>query len=345
MSDHMAALAGHGGISDAVRIAQDCADLRPTALLIADDDAASVPAALLEQMGARLLGEVPLAGADEKLGRMVAVDAIVLRCPRSDAQLTALIPALVDWMSVNETALIVSVGMEALDLAYFLLQSSDALLLCEPTDLELATAIAVALRMAGARPELQDIGRESDIARLQRLSQDASWLAGRLSDTRPAAVNGGLPGHEMLADRHSDYRVEPVPGREAAPSEPASRKLTESRVRAVIRARRLRAKYIDAALFADPAWDMILDLLAAGLGGKRVSVSSLCIAAAVPPTTALRWISVLSEQGVVRREADPSDGRRVFIALADEMVASLTRWFAEAEPLLCSALDPAGDRA
>ena len=34
-------------------------------------------------------------------------------------------------------------------------------------------------------------------------------------------------------------------------------------VRAVIRARRLRARYFDAELFADPAWDMLLDLLQA----------------------------------------------------------------------------------
>jgi hypothetical protein len=40
-------------------------------------------------------------------------------------------------------------------------------------------------------------------------------------------------------------------------------------------------------LFADPGWDILLDLYAARQEGKQVSVSSLCIAAAVPPTTAL----------------------------------------------------------
>ena len=58
--------------------------------------------------------------------------------------------------------------------------------------------------------------------------------------------------------------------------------------RKVIRTRRLRANYFSEELFADPAWDMMLDLLQAEIAQLRVLVSSLCIAAAVPATTALR---------------------------------------------------------
>ena len=42
-------------------------------------------------------------------------------------------------------------------------------------------------------------------------------------------------------------------------------------------------------LFADPAWDIMLDLFAARIEGKDITVSSAGIAACVPPTTALRW--------------------------------------------------------
>ena len=38
-------------------------------------------------------------------------------------------------------------------------------------------------------------------------------------------------------------------------------------------------------LFADPAWDMLLDLLQAQISHLRVPVSSLCIAAAVPASS------------------------------------------------------------
>jgi predicted transcriptional regulator len=63
-------------------------------------------------------------------------------------------------------------------------------------------------------------------------------------------------------------------------------------------------------LFADPAWDMLLDLLQAEIAQHRVPVSSLCIAAAVPATTALRWIKTMTDVGLFKRRADPHDGRR-----------------------------------
>ncbi len=87
-------------------------------------------------------------------------------------------------------------------------------------------------------------------------------------------------------------------------------------VRQVIEQRRLRDEFFDAELFADPAWDILLDLTAARAENLRVSVSSLCIAAAVPPTTALRWMREMEEAGLLERVADDTDKRRVFIALS-----------------------------
>jgi hypothetical protein len=89
-------------------------------------------------------------------------------------------------------------------------------------------------------------------------------------------------------------------------------------VRATIRARQMRSQFFAGDLFADPAWDMLLDLFAASLERRQVSVSSLCIAAAVPPTTALRWIGSLHDAGLFERHADPSDRRRAYIALSQK---------------------------
>ena len=100
-------------------------------------------------------------------------------------------------------------------------------------------------------------------------------------------------------------------------------------VRSVIRARRLRSRYFPEELFADPAWDMLLDLLQAEIAQLRVPVSSLCIAAAVPATTALRWLKTMVSQGLFVRRADPHDGRRVFVELAPEASGALRRYFAE----------------
>jgi DNA-binding MarR family transcriptional regulator len=100
-------------------------------------------------------------------------------------------------------------------------------------------------------------------------------------------------------------------------------------VRSVIRARRLRARYFAEDLFADPAWDMLLDLLQAEIAQLRVPVSSLCIAAAVPATTALRWLKTMTSEGLFVRRADPHDGRRVFVELAPKTSEALRRYFAE----------------
>ena len=55
-------------------------------------------------------------------------------------------------------------------------------------------------------------------------------------------------------------------------------------VAALMRMRRVRATYFDQELFADPAWDMMLELFHAELTHRRVPVSNLCSAAAVPAT-------------------------------------------------------------
>jgi len=100
-----------------------------------------------------------------------------------------------------------------------------------------------------------------------------------------------------------------------------------AQARALIRERRMRADYLPAALFAEPAWDMMLDLYAALYEGSKVSVSSLCIAAAVPSTTALRAIEAMTAQGCIERDRDPSDGRRIFVTLSDEARLGLDAYF------------------
>ena len=100
-------------------------------------------------------------------------------------------------------------------------------------------------------------------------------------------------------------------------------------VRSVIRARRLRGRFFPEDLFADPAWDMLLDLLQAEIAQLRVPVSSLCIAAAVPATTALRWLKSMTDKGIFVRRADPRDGRRVFVELSPDSSIAMRRYFAE----------------
>lgn len=97
-------------------------------------------------------------------------------------------------------------------------------------------------------------------------------------------------------------------------------------VRRLIRLRRDRDRHFPAELFADPAWDMLLDLAAARMERVDVPVSSLCVAAAVPTTTALRWVRSLSEAGLFVRRTDPIDARRTFIGLSDQAFDGVAGW-------------------
>jgi DNA-binding MarR family transcriptional regulator len=99
-------------------------------------------------------------------------------------------------------------------------------------------------------------------------------------------------------------------------------------VRQLIANRQARARFFDPALFGDPAWDMLLDLTAAHGEGAQVSVTSLCIAAGVPATTALRWLTQMVETGIFVRVPDPADRRRAFIALSDKAIAAMAGYFA-----------------
>ncbi|MEM6476000.1 MAG: winged helix DNA-binding protein [Pseudomonadota bacterium] len=92
--------------------------------------------------------------------------------------------------------------------------------------------------------------------------------------------------------------------------------------------RRQRAGIFGSAdLFGEPAWDILLDLYIAFGEEKPVSVSSACIGSASPPTTGLRWLGVLADHGLVVREQDPDDQRRVLVRLTDHGVEAMDRYF------------------
>ena len=80
---------------------------------------------------------------------------------------------------------------------------------------------------------------------------------------------------------------------------------------------KLKRTHFPEPLFSDPCWDMLLDLGMSHIQQRSISVSSLCIAAGIPQTTALRRIADLENIGLVTRAKDPNDGRRIYIALTD----------------------------
>lgn len=87
---------------------------------------------------------------------------------------------------------------------------------------------------------------------------------------------------------------------------------TAEQVRKLIVTRRSRSDVLGKHLFADPAWDILLEAYATELEHQRVSIGALCAAAGVPASVALRWVRTLENEGLLLRNQeadDQADGR------------------------------------
>lgn len=103
---------------------------------------------------------------------------------------------------------------------------------------------------------------------------------------------------------------------------------------AMYRARQARSRNLPSNLFGEPAWDILLDLFIAKSRGRRVSVTSVCIASQVPATTALRWIGLLQSEGIIVRDNDNDDRRRAFLRLSESGEKAVARCLIEASKAL-----------
>jgi hypothetical protein len=123
-------------------------------------------------------------------------------------------------------------------------------------------------------------------------------------------------------------RAEQGDGATAAtrPARPARSRLALARKAYALRRKRANI-FGNPDLFGEPAWDILLDLYIAAGEGKNVSVSSACIGSAAPATTGLRWLSVLTAEGLLVRENDAEDQRRVLVRLTPFGAAAMDRFF------------------
>jgi DNA-binding MarR family transcriptional regulator len=297
-------------------ISTDAADLRycdcPPMLLAASSDVAMARAERSAvAAGLRVGVRLPIEQAGERIEQQISSTAVWIELDRDGGEaMDALLTQVAHDVGEGRYAAVVSATAELVDPITARLETTGVELIIDADDVERAAALAIATASRGLPQRVSDVASDNNAERLRQLSEEVSRIASTL-----ARLSTG-PGTPMRA-------VEPVPAGDVPP-------LSADTVRSVIRARRLRARYFRDELFADPAWDMLLDLLQAEIAQLRVPVSSLCIAAAVPATTALRWLKTMVSEGIFIRRADPHDGRRVFVELAPEASQALRRYFAEA---------------
>jgi DNA-binding MarR family transcriptional regulator len=228
-----------------------------------------------------------------------------------------------EYLERHHSVALVWTDMDRLEDAYAALPADRTHFLVDTSDVQAMPILAEAFGR-DVMNRLHDRKRDVDFGSLHRISDELAEFARTLAKL---AEPGGQSG---VSDKPISFRPAPVGGFQAFPVSIGEARTTvdAKAVRDIIRLRRLRDRFFDSELFADPAWDILLDLKAAALEGRRVSVSSLCIAAAVPPTTALRWITSMTESGMLVRAQDPDDARRVFIELSEETSAKIDDFFA-----------------
>ncbi len=285
-------------------------DNSPVLVVGSSERALATAALTIEAAGLRIADRRPIETARERIELQAAATAVWIELDRDGGTAAdELLGHIASDVEKGRYRAVVSATADLIDPVMSRLDSSNVELIVDADDAERAAALALTVAKAGLQPRLSDVAADRNAARLRQLSEEVNRIASTLA--RLSTGPGGAPP-ALTPTASEDLPV-----------------VSAETVRSVIRARRLRSRYFAEHLFADPAWDMLLDLLQAEIAQLRVPVSSLCIAAAVPATTALRWLKTMVQEGLFIRRADPHDGRRVFVELAPETSAALRRYFAE----------------
>ena len=283
----------------------------PPVVVIADSEHARAKAEATIAACNYRMARVSMAEAPARMRRQAAASALWLELENDPGD--ALLPLLTQIGADADDgryAAVAAINSSLIDRLVGTIGNSAIELVIDGSEAERRAALAGALSGAHKQTRLSDSAADQKSERLRRLSDEVARIAStlaRISADSPAAT--------------------PAPA--AAPEPESLPEVSVETVRNILAARRLRSRFLPDDLFADPAWDMLLDLLQAELTQLRVSVSSMCIAAAVPATTALRWMKTMTDRGLFVRRADPYDGRRVYIELAPETSLALRRYFAE----------------
>lgn len=298
----------HSGFDDA-----------PAILLFSDSD--NGRNSLRNTVGAidgRIAFDGDVSEVTARLKMQVAIGAILIDVTQDHGgALDRTLDQLGALVRYGGATIIASAPLALIDTVSARLGDGDAIILCDPDRSERTAALSLAL--CEKKVMFADVTTEIDSQRLRRLADEVGRIARALSSISSHNPGGGITGH--VSDMQLAFKAEPI-DMAFAPDVPSA-----ADIRRLIRLRRMRDNFFDPALFADPAWDMLLDLMAARIEEDRVAVSSLCIAAAVPPTTALRWIKAMTDHGLFERHADPDDGRRIFIRLSEAAAAAMGRYF------------------
>jgi len=102
----------------------------------------------------------------------------------------------------------------------------------------------------------------------------------------------------------------------AVNNDPHKRQLLSKVAADIYALRRRRNRHLPLHLVGEPAWDLLLSFFMEP--SRSQTVGNACIAADVPTTTALRWITLLEQDGILTRSSAREDRRMVVLTLTDK---------------------------
>lgn len=133
-----------------------------------------------------------------------------------------------------------------------------------------------------------------------------------------------------------NFQSLPGESNEAFPSDTASNRTGFSEIEAratavhVLRLRMAARSYFVPSSMSEPAWTLMLSLYTFGRTG-RTSVASMAKRAALPPTTASRWLRQLHRDGYINLLSDGRDKRALRVALTTAGSEAMNRTFVAAQ--------------
>ena len=134
---------------------------------------------------------------------------------------------------------------------------------------------------------------------MRQIAKKLREIAALLEYDGPVDVGTASPVREAEAQSGTDDALPPSPER-------------------MIAFRRRREEIFGGSLFADPVWEMLLELFNASLSGGQVTIGELCDSSMVPESTALRHIARMFAANLMETRETAAEGRDRVVELSTD---------------------------
>ncbi|MEL4073128.1 response regulator [Ochrobactrum sp. GPK 3] len=118
-----------------------------------------------------------------------------------------------------------------------------------------------------------------------------------------------------------------IPSDHAPSTQPQKNPLSRERLLSLVQSNDVKKKFFTDALFSDPVWNMLLDLMQQHLQGTEATASTLYFNSGAPVSTASRRLSEMEKAGLIERKMDEADKRRQVVTISMKAYQLIEEYF------------------